>query len=416
MQPGFRRSRAAFGVLAAVALLACGPRTRAAGDTPAASPPAARASASGAERSAPGIAPFAAGASAGPADPAPDPAWAGPAPRTSSGFRNPGMAETEPRWGALLRWQWQRLLSGLPRDVPGGWHPAVLQPDLEPFRARRPEPRIVWLGHDTFLLAVGGTLVMTDPQLSERAGPLSFIGPRRRVPVPVAVGALPHVDIVVISHDHYDHLDRATVLGLNAQAGGPPLFLVPLGAGAWMRGQGIGNVRELDWWDSVNARGLKVVFVPARHFSGRTPFAVNRSLWGGWIVDHPTFRFYFAGDTGYGPLFREIGRRFAPIDLAAIPIGSYEPRWFMSPMHVDPEEAVRIHLDVGARRSVGMHWGTFQLTDEALDEPPKALARALAAARLPAGAFFTMGFGEVRQFAPRPAAPVASGAAEREAR
>jgi L-ascorbate metabolism protein UlaG (beta-lactamase superfamily) len=317
---------------------------------------------------------------------------------TAEGFHNPDGAAVivEHNRTAFLRWQWERLMSGLPREVPGGWHPPIVHTDLAPFRARGPQPRIAWLGHDTFLLAIGGALVLTDPQFSGRASPVSWAGPRRQVPLPVALAELPRVDVVLISHNHYDHLDRASVLGLNAQPGGPPLFLVPLGLRAWMRGQGIGNVRELDWWEHVQAAGLTLHLVPAQHFSARTPFDTNATLWGGWIVDHPSFRFYFAGDTGYGPLFREIGRRFAPIDLAAIPIGGYEPRWFMSPVHADPQEAVQIHRDVGARRSVGMHWGTFQLTDEALDEPPRALERALAAARIPPGIFDTFGFGEAR--------------------
>jgi L-ascorbate metabolism protein UlaG (beta-lactamase superfamily) len=327
---------------------------------------------------------------------------------TGRGFRNPGVPDLVHNRGAFLRWQWERLLAGLPREVPGGWHPPVTRPDLEPFRARGPQPRIAWLGQDTFLLAIGGALVLTDPQFSERASPVSFIGPRRHVAVPVPLADLPHVDVVVISHNHYDHLDRASVLGLNAQPGGPPLFLVPLGLRAWLRGQGIENVRELDWWEQVQAHGLTLHLVPAQHFSARTPFDTNETLWGGWIVDHPSFRFYFAGDTGYGPLFREIGRRFAPIDLAALPIGSYEPRWFMRPVHIDPEEAVRIHQDVGARRSVGMHWGTFQLTDEALDEPPRALAAALAAAQVPEADFFTLGFGEALALDAHPPAQAAS--------
>jgi N-acyl-phosphatidylethanolamine-hydrolysing phospholipase D len=324
--------------------------------------------------------------------------------RTANGFRNPGGEATPHGPGDLLRWQWERWRNDLPHEVPGGWHPPVVKPDLEPFRARGPEPRIAWLGHDTFLLLIGGTVIMTDPHLTERASPVSFAGPKRQVPAPVAVGELPHVDVVLISHNHYDHLDRGTVLALNGQSGGPPLFLVPLGVKAWMEDQGIRSAQELDWWEQTNARGLTVHFVPAQHFSARTPFDTNRTLWGGWIVDHPSFRFYFAGDTGYDPVFKEIGQRFAPIDLAAIPIGAYEPRWFMRPVHVNPEEAMQIHVDVGARRSVGMHWGTFQLTDEALDEPPKALAAALAAAHLPPDSFVPMGFGEEQVLAPRPVA------------
>jgi len=330
----------------------------------------------------------------------------GPAGRPShysnDGFLNPDIPALEHNRGRFLRWQWERLWGGLPREVPGGWNPPVLKPDLEPFRARGAAPRIAWFGHDTFLLSIGGVLVITDPHLTGRASPLSFIGPKRRVPLPVRIEELPPVDVVLISHNHYDHLDRATVQRLNAQPGGAPQFLVPLGLKAWMAEAGIERVIELDWWQHAEVRGLTLHLVPAQHFSARTPFDTDRTLWGGWIVDHPSFRFYFAGDTGYGPLFKEIGRRFAPIDLAALPVGAYEPRWFMSPVHVDPEEAVRIHLDVGARRSVGMHWGTFQLTDEALDEPPRALATALKEHGVSAEDFSLMQFGEARTLAARP--------------
>jgi N-acyl-phosphatidylethanolamine-hydrolysing phospholipase D len=325
--------------------------------------------------------------------------------RTADGFHNPDETpEEQGRRGrvALLRWQWERLWSDLPKKVPGGWRPPVTKPNLAPYRTPGPDPVFTWLGHDTFLLTIGGVVIATDPHLSERASPVTFAGPKRLVPPPVQVGELPHVDLVLVSHNHYDHMDRATLQGLQAQAGGPPLFIVPLGNLHWMTEQGIANVRELDWWEHVEFRGLTVHAVPAQHFSARTPFDTNRTLWSGFIVEHPTFRFYFAGDTGYGPLFKEIGRRFAPIDLAAIPIGAYEPRWFMQPVHADPAEAVKIHEDVGARRSVGMHWGTFQLTDEAMDEPPQALGAALTAAGIPRDAFFVMGFGETRHMAQRP--------------
>ncbi len=327
-----------------------------------------------------------------------------PTHHTDQGFRNPDIPDVAHNRGRFLRWQWERLWAGLPREVPGGWHPPVLKPDLEPFRTRGAEPRIAWFGQDTFLLSIGGVLVMTDPHLTDRASPVSFLGPQRQVPLPVRIEDLPPVDVVLISHNHYDHLDLETVQRLNAQPGGAPQFLVPLGLKAWMAEAGIERVVELDWWQHAEVRGLTLVLVPAQHFSARTPFDTNCTLWGGWIVDHPSFRFYFAGDTGYGPLFEEIGRRFAPIDLAALPVGSYEPRWFMSPVHVDPEEAVQIHLDVGARHSVGMHWGTFQLTDEALDEPPRALAAALKKHGVSAETFFLMQFGEVRKLDARPAA------------
>ena len=190
-------------------------------------------------------------------------------------------------------------------------------------------PAITWLGHATLLLRVAGVNVLTDPHLTGRASPLSWVGPKRRVPPALTFAQLPRIDAVVISHNHYDHLDRESVERLNSQAGGPPRFFVPLGLKAWFKDLGIENVVELDWWDRRDYMGLSIHFTPTRHFSGRTPFDLNETLWGGWVVAAPDFRFYFAGDTAYSGNFKDIGRRLGPFDLAAIPISAYEPRWFM---------------------------------------------------------------------------------------
>ncbi len=187
--------------------------------------------------------------------------------------------------------------------------------------------------------------------------------------------------------------------GLNAQPGGPPQFFVPLGLKSWFAGRGIDRVVELDWWEQRKYRGLEIHLLPVQHWSARTPFDRNQTLWGSWLIEHSRFKFYFAGNSGYSPDFQDIARRFAPIDLAAIPIGAYAPRWFMQAMHANPEEAVKIHQDLQAKYSVAMHWGTFRLTDELLDEPPKRLAAALAKAkaRIPAARFLVMKHGETRQ-------------------
>jgi len=201
---------------------------------------------------------------------------------------------------------------------------------------------------------------------------------------------------VVVSHNHYDHLDAGTVTRLNRQAGGPPRFFVPLGLKAWFASRGVENVSELDWWDHLQHMGLAIHFVPVQHWSARSPWDRNETLWGGWVIEHPALRFFFSGDTGYSKDFADIRSRLGPIDLAALPVGCYEPRWFMKENHVNPEESVQIHRDLGARRSVGIHWGTFRLTDERLDEPPKKLTEALAAAGIPAEQFFLMKHGETR--------------------
>jgi L-ascorbate metabolism protein UlaG (beta-lactamase superfamily) len=201
---------------------------------------------------------------------------------------------------------------------------------------------------------------------------------------------------VVISHNHYDHLDRDTVRRLNRQAGGPPTFFVPLALKAWFLEQGISNVTELDWWESRVHMGLTLHLAPVQHWSQRTPWDRDRTLWGAWVIEHPQMRLLFGGDFGYSQDIADLGTRFGSFDLAALPIGAYEPRWFMSIMHVNPEEAVRAHRDLNARYSVGMHWGTFRLTDERLDEPPRKLAEALSAAGIPPERFFLMKHGETR--------------------
>jgi L-ascorbate metabolism protein UlaG (beta-lactamase superfamily) len=191
------------------------------------------------------------------------------------------------------------------------------------------------------------------------------------------------IDVVLISHNHYDHLDVITVRNLARQEGGSPRFLVPLGLDRWFREQTITNVQALDWWDSVEVGGARFHFVPAHHWSGRGLFDRNRTLWGGWVMLHPSLRFYFAGDTGWSQDFEAIARRFAPFDFAALPVGAYEPRWFMAAQHTNPLEAVRIHKAIGSPLSLGIHWGTFQLTDEPYEAPIEDLKAALRAEGIP---------------------------------
>jgi L-ascorbate metabolism protein UlaG (beta-lactamase superfamily) len=312
------------------------------------------------------------------------------------GFRN-----TNPNaqiGNGFWKWQWERWRADLPKPAPpGGWPIPVVQADAAYLKANVSEATLTWIGHATLLLQLNGINILTDPNFSERASPLSFVGPKRQVGLPLSIADLPHIDIVVISHNHYDHLDRDTVKQLNAQPGGAPQFFVPLGLKAWFNGEGIDNISELDWWDRRTERGLMIHSVPVQHWSARGPADRNKTLWCGWVIEAPNLRFFFAGDTGYSQDFRDIGRRFGGFDLAALPIGAYEPRWFMQTQHINPEEAVRIHQDLHARYSVGIHWGTFVLTDEPLDEPPKKLQQALAAARISPERFFVMQHGQTRK-------------------
>lgn len=313
---------------------------------------------------------------------------------TERGFRNNyPHQEKQSFW----RWQWERWKNGVPPDPDGGYGFALVKPDVTFLKANRNESTLTWIGHATLLLQVGGVNVLTDPHFTERASPVSFAGPKRHVPPALPIAELPHIDVVVISHNHYDHLDTGTVKQLNRQAGGPPRFFVPLGEKAWFASEGIDNVAELDWWDRVRYRGLDIHLVPVQHWSARTPWDRNETLWGGWIIEHPHLRFFFSGDTGYSKDFADIRSRFGPIDLAALPVGCYEPRWFMKANHVNPEEAVQVHRDLGARRSVGIHWGTFRLTDERLDEPPAKLTEALVKAGISTDEFFLMKHGETRK-------------------
>jgi len=329
---------------------------------------------------------------------------------TPGGFRN-NYSNTPLR--SYRKWQRERRAAGLPYEPRGGGHFPLDRPEIAYLARNRHDTTVTWIGHATVLLQIAGVNVLTDPHFSERASPLAFAGPRRRVPPAIALADLPHIDIVLVSHNHYDHLDAASVRALARQRGGPPHFYVPLGVRAFFERRGIAVAAEMDWWDSASDAALDVHFVPAQHWSGRTLHDRNRTLWGGFVVEANGFRFIYTGDTGYSKDFAEIGRRFGAFDLAAIPIGAYAPRWFMAPHHVDPAEAVRIHRDLNATRSLGVHWGTFILTDEPLDEPPRKLADALAAAGVARDAFWVFRHGEMRVLASERAPAARGSSAER---
>jgi L-ascorbate metabolism protein UlaG (beta-lactamase superfamily) len=244
-----------------------------------------------------------------------------------------------------------------------------------------------WVGQSTFLIRSRSATVLTDPVWSETAGPTSWLGPRRVAKPGIDFAALPKVDLVLLSHDHYDHCDLATLRRLALRD--KPVIVAPLGYRKLLSGAGFSRIVELDWWqENAPAPGLGAMLVPSRHWTRRTPFDTNRRLWGGYMLRIGGCSVYFVGDSGYQKgLFPEINRRCGAPDLALVPIGAYEPRWFMASAHMNPAEAVRVHIEVGARRSLAMHWGTFQLTDEGLDAPVRALGEALAAAGLAPGDF-----------------------------
>ena len=283
-------------------------------------------------------------------------------------------------------------LPRLLREPRSPWPARVDEPPRRPAPLDGAAACVTFIGHSTFLVQTPAANILIDPMYSERAGPLNGFGPRRVRQPAVAFDDLPPVSIVLLSHNHYDHCDRRTLRTLARRF--DPLVVTPLGNGALVRSCGIKRVEELDWWQEAKSTALPIALTPAQHFSARGPLDRNRALWGGFMLTTGGARIFFAGDTAYAPFFRDIRRRIGPVDLALLPIGAYEPRWFMQPVHMNPAEAVQAHLDLEASESIGMHFGTFQLTTEGIDEPLRALEEECRARDVPASRFRTLGFGE----------------------
>ncbi len=263
------------------------------------------------------------------------------------------------------------LRHGFEQEPARGRAPVVLVNDGAALRANGQHPTITWVGHSTFLIQLDGVNILTDPIWSDRVSPVSFAGPRRLVPPGIRFEDLPPIDVVIISHDHYDHLDAPTVERLERTF--HPRFVVPLGIKAWLADAGVRDAVELDWWASTRAHGLTFTATPAQHSSGRGLTDQNLRLWASWVIAGRGHRLYFAGDTGYYGVFPEIGRRLGPFDVAALPIGGYSGVAGHNPNHLNPEEAVRVFEDLHARLLVPMHWGTFELNREPFREPPDRL-------------------------------------------
>jgi N-acyl-phosphatidylethanolamine-hydrolysing phospholipase D len=340
------------------------------------------------------------------------------------GFENNYGTEPLHSLWTVIQWRVSSWAKGIPK-LPATPTPELV-PDLGAIEANaragaRMQPALTWIGHATALVQAGGLNVLTDPQFSDRASPLSWAGPKRLYAPAISLVQLPRIDVVLVSHNHYDHLDIASVKALNAQAGGPPLFIVPLGIKPWLAELGIANAVELDWWDAHKVGGAEFVLTPVQHWSSRKPWDRKETLWGGFAVFTPEFHWFFGGDAGYSKDFADIAERFAVrqpqgFDLALLPVGCYEPRWFMKAQHLNPDDSVRAHKDLRTKRSVGIHWGTFHgLCDEPLDQAPVDLASARMVHGVGEGDFSVMALGETRKLPRRagaaaPAMPLAQNA------
>jgi L-ascorbate metabolism protein UlaG (beta-lactamase superfamily) len=242
------------------------------------------------------------------------------------------------------------------------------------------------------LLQLDGINILTDPIWSDRASPYTFIGPQRLAPPGLKFSDLPNIDVVLLSHDHYDHLDKATIVKL----GHRPLYLVSLGVGRILRDMGINNYHEFDWGDNFSFRGIDFICAPAQHFSGRTVFNHNRTLWLSWVIKGKERSFYFGGDSGYAPFYRELGHKYGPFDAAAMPIGPVEPRDFMRPVHLDPADAIQAYLELRAKIFIPIHWGTFPLGMDPVGLPPRKLMEEVKKRSLPAENIWIPKLGETR--------------------
>ncbi len=317
---------------------------------------------------------------------------------TPSGFKNINYEDNK---GAVefLKWRWGKLFKDIPEA--DDYHFSADVSQHERVRQNQHEYSLTWIGHATFLIQLQGMNILTDPHFSQRASPFDWLGPKRVIEPAMQLHELPEIDVVVISHDHYDSLDVESIRGLAKHKSPTDVtFIVPLGLKAWFDTLNIEGLQviELDWGQSHSIDNVNFIAEPSQHWSKRTLFDAFERLWASWVIESVDRRIFFAGDTGYADHFRLIGKKYGYFDLALLPIGAYEPRWFMKPYHVNPQEAVRIHQDIHSKYSVAMHWGTFILTDEPLDEAPIKLREALFEASLPLDVFEAYRHGQTRFF------------------
>jgi len=316
-------------------------------------------------------------------------------------FKNPWKACSRVTLTHLFKaFFWARDESCIPRREELDHTLPVLQPDMTEFcEAPISGIRQMWIGHASSLVQFDGVTFLTDPIFSDRCSPVQFVGIKRYRPPPCSVHELPHIDFVLISHSHYDHLDHSSVAALNERYGIGLRWYVPMGLKKWMNDCGCSNVVEMTWWEedtfSENLN-VTVACTPSQHWSWRTVGDENKVLWCSWCVIGPKHNFYFCGDSGYNTeAFNQIGRRYGPFTLANIPIGAYSPRDVLIEMHSDPESAIKIHEDIKSETSIGIHWGTFALTSEHYLEPQEFLLEELQAKKMKPSSFVTVKHGEI---------------------
>jgi N-acyl-phosphatidylethanolamine-hydrolysing phospholipase D len=325
----------------------------------------------------------------------------------AGGFRNPWPDAKPAETRDLLRWQAERRRNPRVPNPPPGHFPRATPRFATP-RAPAEQITATWVGHSTVLLQIGGLNVLTDPMWSTRASPLWFTGPKRLTPPAVDFDALPPVDVVLQSHNHYDHLDARTVRRV-VRRHPTATWYAPLGLSPKLQRWGVGRVVERDWWETAehaaDGRGpVNIGCAPAQHFSARGLRDRNQTLWCGWTIEAGGRRVCFAGDTGLHPEFDRIAERYGPFDLVMLPVGAYEPRWFMRRMHMNPEDAMEAYralrgpyADVPSPVLLAIHWGTFRLTDEAADEPPRRTQAAWRSAGFADDRLWVLAHGETRR-------------------
>src|SRR6266513_2007539 len=319
------------------------------------------------------------------------------------GFRNPWPSAQMHDFTDFLKWSLIERRRNPRRPDPEPSKFALADPRFIVPRSAPEQLTLTWVGHTSFLIQIAGLNVLLDPVWSKRASPVPFAGPRRWVPPAVEFDRLPPIDVVAFSHDHYDHLDRKTVTRI-AERYPAAAWYAPLGVGEFLRRRGAREVIEQDWWEESSMGPLRLSCVPAQHFSGRTLGRRNHTLWCGWTLRSTTHAVFFAGDTALHPEFGTIATRRGPFDVAILPIGAYEPRWFMGSVHMNPEDCVKAVAQLTTAQKgkplimAAAHWGTFKLTDEPMDEPPARMREQWRAAGHDGSHLWILRHGETRAF------------------